>query len=319
MTDLSNVGAALSNIPQAAVQAGEAALNQAIKAVGLDDKEGAGAVDETEKKEENKEDDLEDGEIAEENADQGVTDTATAAAGSSSAVKTVFDDPVSFTVKHPLYSTWTLYYQSPQSKNLPKLPETAAAPPGHPAGAWMNDIKRVVNFDCVEDFWGMYNNIVPPSKLPPKADYFLFRAGIIPAWEDEANKDGGKWAVQMPRNKTEAQIDKMWLYTMLAAIGETFDVDAPASETELITGIILSSRPAFFRINVWTRSAPADYNEPSPLLERILAIGKHFKTQVLGIEPEARLTSSGGGLTTEVEFASHKDSEKKTNKNKVTV
>jgi translation initiation factor 4E len=54
-------------------------------------------------------------------------------------------------------------------------------------------------------------------------------------------------------------------------------------------------------------------------LERILAIGKHFKTQVLGIEPEARLTSSGGGLTTEVEFASHKDSEKKTNKNKVTV
>jgi hypothetical protein len=99
MTALSNVGAALSNIPQAAVQAGEAALNQAIKAVGLDDKEGAGAVDETEKKEENKEDDLEDGEIAEENADQGVTDTATAAAGSSSAVKTVFDDPVSFTVK----------------------------------------------------------------------------------------------------------------------------------------------------------------------------------------------------------------------------
>jgi hypothetical protein len=98
MTTLSNVGAAISNIPQAAVQAGEAALNQAIKAVGLDDKEGAGAVDETEKEEEDKEDDLEDGEIAEENADQGVA-TAAAAAGSSSAVKTVFDDPVSFTVK----------------------------------------------------------------------------------------------------------------------------------------------------------------------------------------------------------------------------
>jgi len=315
MTSLANVGAALSNIPQAAVQAGEAALNQAIKAAGLDKEEGAN--DNKEEKEDNKEEDLEDGEIAD-NGEQ-----AASAAGSSSAVKTVFDDPVSFTVKHPLYSTWTLYYQSPQSKNLPRLPETAAAPPGHPAGAWMNDIKRVVNFDCVEDFWGMYNNIVPPSKLPPKADYFLFRAGIIPAWEDEANKDGGKWAVQMPRNKTEAQIDKMWLYTMLAAIGETFDADvskdASTSETELITGIILSSRPAFFRINVWTRSAPADLNEPSPLLERILAIGRHFKTQVLGIDPEARLTAAGGGLTTEVEFASHKDSEKKTNKNKVTV
>lgn len=59
-----------------------------------------------------------------------------------------------YSPQHPLYSTWTLYFQSPNAKNLPKLPETNSVPPGHSAGAWMDDIKKVVNFDCVEDFWG---------------------------------------------------------------------------------------------------------------------------------------------------------------------
>jgi hypothetical protein len=38
--------------------------------------------------------------------------------------------------------------------------------------------------------------------------------GIIPAWEDEANKNGGKWSIQLPKDKNRANIDKMWLYTV---------------------------------------------------------------------------------------------------------
>jgi translation initiation factor 4E len=36
----------------------------------------------------------------------------------------------------------------------------------------------------------------------------------MPAWEDPANKNGGKWAIQVPRDKTKTVIDKMWLYTV---------------------------------------------------------------------------------------------------------
>ena len=36
----------------------------------------------------------------------------------------------------------------------------------------------------------------------------------MPAWEDKQNKNGGKWAIQLPRDKTKAVIDKMWLYTV---------------------------------------------------------------------------------------------------------
>lgn len=39
--------------------------------------------------------------------------------------------------------------------------------------------------------------------------------GIIPAWEDEANKNGGKWSIQLPKEKNRHNVDKMWLYTVL--------------------------------------------------------------------------------------------------------
>ena len=100
---------------------------------------------------------------------------------------------------------------------------------------------------------------------------------------------------------------------MLAAIGETFDPlltsgeggEAPQS---LITGVIVSTRPQFYRISIWTRSAPVAGTEDEKLRERIEAIGRHFKTNVLGYPESQRLA---GALATEVEFLSHKDSEKK--------
>ena len=102
---------------------------------------------------------------------------------------------------------------------------------------------------------------------------------------------------------------------MLAAIGETFDplVTSGAngeSPQSLITGVIVSTRPQFYRISIWTRTAPtlAGGGDDDKLRERIEANGRHFKTQVLGYSESQRLA---GALTTEVEFLSHKDSEKK--------
>ncbi|KAG9017125.1 eukaryotic translation initiation factor 4E [Tulasnella sp. 427] len=270
--------------------------------------------------------------------------------------RTVFDDPMTFNVKHPLYTPWTLWFDSPQTKGkaagTPATPVSAtipATPLTAQAQSWMDDIKKVINFDSVEEFWGLYNNIVPPSQLPQKANYYLFKENIIPAWEDDANKYGGKWSIQLPRDKNRNHIDKMWLYTMLAAIGETFDPvfsqaaanagsedDASpktAPPQSLITGVIVSTRPQFYRLSIWTRLAPGIAGPQTParaltssgfspasnlpphpsedgdaLRDRIEAIGKHFKTSVLGYGESQKL---GGPLATEVEFVSHKESEKK--------
>ncbi|KAI5452188.1 eukaryotic translation initiation factor 4E [Naganishia albida] len=257
--------------------------------------------------------DLEEGEIRQTNSKE-----------EKQGPKTVFDDPASFNLKHPLYTPWTLYFGSPNVKNLPKTPAPSAAGGGtvEKAANWMEDIRKVVTFDSVEEFWGLHNNIVPPSGLDKKADYYLMRDAVLPAWEDPANKHGGKWSVQFPREKTRDRIDQMWLYMVLAAIGETFETDAgenkdysaPADQSDMITGVIINARPNFYRLNIWTRDAPEEPNEPSPLQERITKIGRHFKQEVLGVPLDVKLTGTGG-FSTDVEFASHKESTKKSKDN----
>lgn len=50
-------------------------------------------------------------------------------------------------------------------------------------------------------------------------------------------------------------------------------------------------------------------------MKRIMTIGRHFKVSVLSYDLEQKLVT--GGFQTEVTFESHKDSERKGNRNKV--
>lgn len=79
----------------------------------------------------------------------------------------------------------------------------------------------------------------------------------------------------------------------------------PSHETE-ITGVIVSARKAFYRINIWTRSS-------SPAArERIENVGRQFKYHVLGFEYGARVGfGEKDKVSSDVEFVSHKDSQNK--------
>ena len=109
-------------------------------------------------------------------------------------------------MKHPLYNSWTLWFDNPMHKGTSSAKERRES--------WGANLYKVVSLNSVEEFWGLYNNIVPPSNLPQSANYYLFKNGIQPAWEDPANGNGGKWSVQLPREKHRNQIDKLWLYTV---------------------------------------------------------------------------------------------------------
>lgn len=166
--------------------------------------------------------------------------------------------------------------------------------------------------------------MIAPSELPARANYYLFKEGIKPAWEDPANGKGGKWSIQLPRDKTRSKIDQIWLYTMLSAIGETLEQPFDSSSNlngngsndgdELITGVILAARPNFFRVAVWTTKSEetlVDGENASELSRRLMDIGKQFKVGVLGYGLEQRVAT---GLGTEVEFQSHVESDKRKGK-----
>jgi len=137
-----------------------------------------------------------------------------------------------YAIKHPLQNRWTLWYDNPGKKTNQQ--------------SWGDHLKRVVTFDTVEDFWRIFNNIRPASKLVLGSNYHLFKEHIEPKWEHPDNLKGGKWIATF-KGKREV-LDKMWLWAVLACIGENFE-----DENE-ICGIVVSVRKPGDRLALWTKN-----------------------------------------------------------------
>jgi hypothetical protein len=54
--------------------------------------------------------------------------------------RTVFEDQATFNVKHPLHSTWQLWFDSASKQDKAK--------------SWDDALVKVIAFDSVEEFWG---------------------------------------------------------------------------------------------------------------------------------------------------------------------
>jgi len=142
--------------------------------------------------------------------------------------------PKEFQTKHPLQNSWTLWYDNPGRKTTQEK--------------WAENLKKIVTFDTVEDFWRIFNNIRPASKLTAGSDYHLFKEGVEPKWEHEENKKGGKWVVTGNPKKKEL-LDNLWLWTILACIGENFEEEGE------ICGCVVSVRKSQDRVSLWTKTA----------------------------------------------------------------
>lgn len=180
--------------------------------------------------------------------------------------------------KHPLQHRWTLWYDNPGKKTT--------------SNSWADFLQKVTSFDTVEDFWRVYNNIKPASTLASGSNYHLFKDNIEPKWEDAHNSKGGRWTFQIPV-KTRSTMDQMWLYAVLACIGETFEC------TEDICGIVISARKVQDRLCLWTKDSRSEQN--------VMQIGRHLK-QVLEIAENVKLG-----------YQSHEESAKRSSRNKFEV
>ncbi|XP_020590279.1 eukaryotic translation initiation factor 4E-1-like isoform X1 [Phalaenopsis equestris] len=146
---------------------------------------------------------------------------------------------------HPLQHSWTFWFDNPSAKSK--------------QAAWGNSIRPIHTFDSVEDFWSLYNNINRPSKLVVGADFYCFKYPIEPKWEDPICANGGKWTITCARGKS----DTVWLYTLLAMVGEQFD------NGDEICGAVVNVRARQERIALWTKNAS---NEAAQMI-----IGRQWK------------------------------------------
>jgi len=153
-------------------------------------------------------------------------------------------------IKHPLQNKWGLWF----FKN-DKLK------------SWADNLRLITTFDTVEDFWGVYNHIQLASKLGLGCDYSLFKDGIRPMWEDEKNRLGGRWLVNINKNQRATDLDRLWLETLLCLIGEAFGDDSDS-----VCGAVVNIRHKGDKLAVWTGIADNG--------ESVMKVGKQFKERL---------------------------------------
>jgi len=154
--------------------------------------------------------------------------------------------------EHPLQFSWTIYHDT--KAKFPFTPASAAATGPDPTFAlqppestdYEAGLTVIGEFDTVEEFCRYFNWLKPPSKLERNSNYHLFKSGIKPMWEDEANANGGKWVLTMKSNP--ALLDRCWSWLAMALVGEELE------EGDEICGAVVSLRSKVDRIQVWTRS-----------------------------------------------------------------
>lgn len=138
--------------------------------------------------------------------------------------------------KHPLEDSWTLWY----FRNLGSR-------------SWEDNLVEIRSFNTVEDFWCLFNYLKTPSELILGTDYYLFKKGIRPMWEDPANNNGGRWLICVEKkqgtnrgNKT----DDYWLDLVMLIIGDNF-----GDYSNEVCGLTVNLRPKMDKISVWTKNS----------------------------------------------------------------
>ncbi|CDW89504.1 eukaryotic translation initiation factor 4e type 2 [Stylonychia lemnae] len=83
------------------------------------------------------------------------------------------------------------------------------------------------------------------SQIKPIAKFKTFVDEVKPMWEDEANKNGGRWVIRVNKGYS----NKLWEDLTLAMIGEQFEC-----ENE-IHGIVIVIKPSGDTIAIWNKNS----------------------------------------------------------------
>ena len=77
-------------------------------------------------------------------------------------------------------------------------------------------------------------------------------------WEDDANKNGGRWLINLDKKQRSTELDHFWLEILLCMIGEGFN-----EFSEDVCGAVVNVRTRQDKLALWT----ADANSSKSIME----------------------------------------------------
>jgi len=115
--------------------------------------------------------------------------------------------------------------------------------------SYEKSIKKATTFNTAEQFWSSYSHLLRPSDVTNTSlTFHLFREGIVPVWEDEANRAGGKWTIRLKKGVAS----RIWEDIVLAVIGDRFGGVAPSDE---VCGVVLALKFNEDVLSVWNKTS----------------------------------------------------------------
>ena len=113
--------------------------------------------------------------------------------------------------------------------------------------------------ETVEDFWRLYVHLRRPvDERPTVCDYHVFREGIRPMWEDDANRDGGKWIVRLKKGLVARFWEDIVRSSLHTRRATTTNASRKRRSPRPTCGLVRSYWPSSAVSSAWaTRSAAA--------------------------------------------------------------
>lgn len=133
------------------------------------------------------------------------------------------------TYLHQYFTFWFTFFKKSKDKQLEEFED---------------NLKEIASFNSAEEFWGIYQHMKRPDALPRGCEFFLFKKGVRPLWEDMANVGGGRFFLSM---KKSAVTNKVWEDLLIATILlKTTDFAG-------INGVVLNVRTSEVIMSIWTK------------------------------------------------------------------
>jgi len=152
--------------------------------------------------------------------------------------------------QHQLQSSWSFWF-SVGDKNL----------------SWERNQIKICTVSTIEQFWYVTCQLQPPSNISTGHTYSVFRAGVLPDWEDMANVSGGRWMIPCPKRERDEKLNEMWQDILIMMVGEHME-----EYSGLVNGAEACLRKKGDRIEVWMKDVG--------LMKGVVEIGRKIKERL---------------------------------------
>lgn len=110
-----------------------------------------------------------------------------------------------------------------------------------------SNIKKIGEFGSAEEFWGYYQHIRRPDSLPKCCEFYVFKSGVRPLWEDPNNKGGGRFVLHIKR----IFANKTWEDIIIALI-------ISSKEFDHLNGVVINIKAWEVLISIWMKPLPTE-------------------------------------------------------------